>query len=145
MHPVFHISLLREYTSDNPENDVPDEIPAVNDRKYGDDEYLVHSIIDHKTAPFPERYSKGPALLFRVRWQGYGPKDDTWEPYVHLSKTAELDKYIKSSDKFRLFLKSDEYKKLSRAYQERFLKELTIEVSSRAGLRSSGRGRNVMG
>ena len=65
MHPVFHISLLREYTSDNPENDVPDEIPAINDRKYGDDEYFVHSIIDHKTAPFPERYNKGPALLFR--------------------------------------------------------------------------------
>jgi len=143
VHPVFHISLLREYCSEVPELDEQDNIPAVNDRMYGDDDYHIHSIVDHKTAPFPEKYQKGPALLFRVRWEGYGPEEDTWEPYVNIQRTIEFDKYIKSNDKFRLFLMSEEYRQLSKSYQDRFPKKLTLEVTPKTATRYPKRGRNV--
>ena len=130
VHPVFHISLLREYHSDNPQQDPRDDFPVTGEKDYGDDFFHVEEILDHKVAPFPLRYQKGPALLFKIRWYGYGPKDDTWEPYVNTKQTEELDNYIKNSDKFRLFVKSDEYKKLSRAYTSRFPQYLIREVSS---------------
>ena len=148
VHPVFHISLLKEYRSNNPEQDTPDEIPAVGDQMYGE-EFIVDHIVDHKTGPFPDYYEKGPALLFRTKWEGYGPEDDTWQVYADMRKTVELDNYIKSSDKFRLFLLSDEYKKLSRAYPERFPMTLRYEVpppiAHTYATRSSRRGRNVRG
>ena len=128
IHLVFHISLLREYYSDNPQDDPQDDIPATGEMVYGDDFYHVESILDHKVAPFPLRYLKGPALLFKVRWYGYGPKDDTWEPYVNMKQTEELESYIRTNDKFRLFIKSDEYKKLSKAYTSRFPQSLTEKV-----------------
>ena len=130
VHPVFHISLLREYHSDNPQQDPSDDFPVTGEKDYEDDFFHVEEILDHKVAPFPLRYQKGPALLFKIRWYGYGPKDDTWEPYVNVKQTEELHNYIKNSDKFRLFVKSDEYKKLSRAYTSRFPQYLIKEVSS---------------
>ena len=128
VHPVLHISLLREYHSDNPLQDSSDNFPVIGEKDYGDDFYFVETILDHKVAPFPLRYQTGPALLFKIRWYGYGPEGDTWEPYVNIKQTEELDKYLKTSDKFRLFLKSDEYKKLSRAYTSRFPQSLIREV-----------------
>ena len=120
VHPVFHISLLREYHSVSPETDTPDTVPSTNDYVYGDDFYHVKAIIDHKVAPFPQLYRKGPALLFRVRWEGYTAADDSWEPYVNLKRTDEFHSYLRTSDKLRLFLNSDEYLRLSRAYPSRF-------------------------
>jgi hypothetical protein len=67
VHPVFHISLLKEFNSLFPETEVLDNIPSSNDMIYGDDTLFVHSIIDHKRAPHPSTYAKGPALLFKVK------------------------------------------------------------------------------
>ena len=130
VHPVFHISLLREYHSNNPELDQSDNIPSTGEKDYGDDFFHVEEIVDHKVAKFPLVYPKGPVLLFKVRWYGYSSEDDTWEPYVNMAETEELDKYIKSNDRFRLFVLSNEYKQLSKTYTERFPKKLTAEVSS---------------
>ena len=131
VHPVFHINLLKSYHSLSPDTDVPDDIPAANDYIYGDDIYYVESIIDHKIAPHLAKYPQGgSALLFRVRWEGYGPKDDTWEPYVNLKKTDPFQAYIRRSDKFRLLLASDEFKLLSRKYPSRFPRTQWLQASS---------------
>ena len=56
VHLVFHnISLLREYHSDNPQQDSSDNFPVIGEKDYGDDVYFVETIllVDHKVAPFP--------------------------------------------------------------------------------------------
>jgi hypothetical protein len=99
---------------------VSDNIPSTNDLIYGDDTFFVHSIIDHKIAPHPLTYAKGPALLFKVKWEGYDSSEDSWEPYVNVKRTDCLYDYIKNSDKFRLLILSSEYKKLGNSYSSRF-------------------------
>ena len=88
-----------------------DNIPSTNDLIYGDDTFFVQSIIDHKIAPHPLTYAIGPALLFKVKWEGCDSSEDSWEPYVHVKRTDCLYGYIKTSDKFRLLILSSENKK----------------------------------
>ena len=59
VHPVFHISLLKEFNSLSPKTEVLDNIPSSNDMIYGDATFFVHSIIHHKIAPHPSTYAKG--------------------------------------------------------------------------------------
>ncbi len=40
VHPVFHISLLKEFNSLSPESEVPDNIPSSNNMIYGDDTFF---------------------------------------------------------------------------------------------------------
>jgi len=70
VNPVFHIGLLKEikeFNSSSPESELSDDIPRSNDVIYGDDAFLVHSTIDHKVAPHPPTYAKGPTFLFKVK------------------------------------------------------------------------------
>ena len=66
VHPVFYIGFFLKFNSTSPELEVPDNIPTYNDLIYGDDTFHVHSMIDHKIAPHPQTYAKGPAPLFKV-------------------------------------------------------------------------------
>ena len=130
VHPVFHVSLLKEYYSKSPDTEMPDDIPAANDLIYGDDNFYVHKILDHKIAAHPVTYEKGPALLFLVRWENYGPADDSWEPYINLRRTDSFIDYLNKNDKFRLLIMSNEFKKLSSSYPSRFPSSLRSGISS---------------
>jgi hypothetical protein len=77
VHPVFHISLLKEFNSLSPETEIQDIIPSSNDMINGNDTYFVHSIIYHKISPHPSTYAKGPSLLFKVKWEGYDSSEDS--------------------------------------------------------------------
>jgi hypothetical protein len=54
------------------------------------DEFVVETILEMKGDP---RASQK-ALKFKVRWAGYGPQDDTWEPWD----------FVKNNDQLQLFL-----------------------------------------
>ena len=50
-----------------------------------DDFFEVQSIIDHEGTPGNHKYL--------VRWKGYGPKDDTWEPIEHFNDLTQIERY----------------------------------------------------
>ena len=129
VHPVFHISLLKEYYSKSPDNELPDGIPAANDLIYGDDNFYVHEILDHKIVAHSATYKKGPALLFLVRWENFGPANDSWEPYINLRRTDSFIECLNKNDKFRLLIMLNEFKKLSSSYPSRFPSSLRSGIS----------------
>jgi hypothetical protein len=49
-----------------------------------DGTFAVHSIVDHRPASQVTGHYD-----YKVRWQGYGSDDDTWEPDDHLGTAAE--------------------------------------------------------
>ncbi|QRW23889.1 Retrotransposable element Tf2 protein [Rhizoctonia solani] len=89
IHDVFYVGLLSKVKRDKKrtfENRPP---PVTVD---GEEEYKVEGISDAK-----ERNGK---WFFRVKWKGYGPEENTWEPRENL-KNAEkiLEKYEKEMKK----------------------------------------------
>jgi Chromo (CHRromatin Organisation MOdifier) domain len=53
-------------------------------------EYVVESIIDHKGNSKRKR-----DMEFLIRWKGYEPSEDTWEPYATVKDLVALDEYSK--------------------------------------------------
>ncbi|MGQ3285971.1 DDE-type integrase/transposase/recombinase, partial [Bosea sp. (in: a-proteobacteria)] len=72
MHPVFHVSLLRPYTSEHPHLPPPvewlDEAPL----------YEVEKLLAHRGV------RAGKARGYLVKWQGYDDSYNTWEPRNNL-------------------------------------------------------------
>ena len=84
VHDVFHVGLLSRSKTD-PDRHFEQPPPVVVES--GEEEYEVEAIIDSK------RVNKG--WQYRVRWKGYGPEEDTWEPKESLIGNAkdELARY----------------------------------------------------
>ncbi len=72
MHDVFHVSLLKTYHEDGSH-----QPPPVTILMDGEQEHEVERILDHRQEG---RRSKS----YLVRWTGYGPEHDTWEPETAL-------------------------------------------------------------
>lgn len=73
IHPVFHVSLLQPWHTDN-------EFPPHQDTAYHpppvipeDNQYLVEALLD-------KRITGRGQTEYLVRWQGYGPEWDLWRP-----------------------------------------------------------------
>ena len=79
IHPTFHISLLRLYREDPAYLFKAPPLPEVIE---GDLEYEVERLVDHRRM--------GESLEFLVRWKGYQPCDDTWEPQSNLKNCPKL-------------------------------------------------------
>mmetsp|Transcript_266 Transcript_266/g.823 ORF Transcript_266/g.823 Transcript_266/m.823 type:complete len:389 (-) Transcript_266:179-1345(-) len=78
-------------------------------------------IVNHTIAPHQALYARGPALIFRVRWQGFPPDADTWEPYVHLEGTGALTSYFQCyCAQLHAMTQSQRYQTLRRLYPARF-------------------------
>ena len=115
-HNVFHISKLRPCNSSDA---VPDLIPTATEPTR--EEYVVDSIVDHAIAQQSDGfYSRGPALVFKVRWAGYGPSADTWETYANLRRVHAFLLYIRRNVEFQRLLQTKRYHDCHRGYPSRF-------------------------
>lgn len=80
-----HISNLRPFNYD------PDQIDPVAVANHNSHEFVIERILEHHGNR--ERKS---SLSFKVRWLGYGPDSDTWEPYANLRDTEQLHEYLRA-------------------------------------------------
>jgi hypothetical protein len=64
---------------------------------YDHHEFVVESILDHRRTGTRKR-----DLEFLVRWYGYEPSDDSWEPFENLKEVAALDEYSKQHPELNL-------------------------------------------
>ena len=80
IHPVFHVSLLTPYR----ENDVhgPNFLEPPPDVLNGEEEFEVEAILGHRGSSSRRQY--------KIKWKGYGPNDNTWEPERNITNSAEI-------------------------------------------------------
>lgn len=58
------------------------------------DEFVVHEVCDHRyTAAGDERKEKG-RMEFKVKWLGYGPEEDSWEPWKDMREVKAVHRYL---------------------------------------------------
>jgi len=84
IHNRFHASLLTpvvENTIYGKHNPRPQPILVS-----GEEEYEIEAILNHKT----QRLRSGVKNQYLVRWQGYGPTEDSWELEANLEHSKEV-------------------------------------------------------
>lgn len=85
IHNVFHVSVLQPWRTDQefPSHRAgPARPPPVDE---SGDQWEVDYLLDKRT----RRFGRGARVEYLVRWTGYGPEDDTWEPLSNLSGAQE--------------------------------------------------------
>ena len=87
IHDVFHSSRLSPHIPDTiPGRIPPQPPPLVID---GEEEWEVEEILDSQKKP----RTRLPILRnmeYLVRWKGYGPEHNSWEPAENLENSPEL-------------------------------------------------------
>lgn len=78
-HPVFHVSLLHPYTADGAVQPPP-PIYFQDNAPY----YEVEEVLSHKEV----RSGKRKVKKYLIKWAGYGPEHNTWEPQGNLNAAA---------------------------------------------------------
>lgn len=86
MEPVFNLAHLRKYYHSPPRFGEREVLPDTRELKSKDEEYEIEAILGHK---FDKANNAG-TRLYRVRWKGYGPEDDSWEPESALRNAPSL-------------------------------------------------------
>ena len=79
VHDVFHVSMLEPWKEDKHGRELIPLPPVVS--REGQEEYEVERVIN-------SRIRRG-SLEFLIRWKGYGPEEDTWEPSRNLENARE--------------------------------------------------------
>jgi hypothetical protein len=83
----FQVNLLRPFIYD-PTTVDPRDI-AMRDH----DMWTVEMIVNHKFAHNKPKNKSN--LYFKVRWTGFPPESDTWEPYKNLRNVEALHQYLR--------------------------------------------------
>jgi hypothetical protein len=78
IYPVFHVSLLEPYHQRANVTIEPPEPEIIEGQEY----WEVERILSHRRRRGKDQYL--------VRWKGFTPADDTWEPVKHLETVQEL-------------------------------------------------------
>jgi len=79
-----HVDRLKPYVSD-------DRADPVAVAGWDANEFVVEKILDVRGPKNGRPRSK---LEFLLRWKGYGPEFDSWEPYKTVSDLAALDAFL---------------------------------------------------
>jgi len=87
--PVFNINHLKKYEESSPEMGDRTTMPESRRTHEETPEYEVESIVGHRHF--------GRSLQYLVRWLGYGPQHDTWEPAQGLRNAATLVRKYRES------------------------------------------------
>ncbi|QRW20391.1 Retrotransposable element Tf2 protein [Rhizoctonia solani] len=86
IHNVFYVGLLSK-THESPSQPFPERPPP--ETIEGEEEYEVEQIIDSKR-------QRG-KWFYLIKWKGYGPKDNSWEPEELLEHSQEeIQRFNKS-------------------------------------------------
>jgi hypothetical protein len=83
MHYVFHVSLLKPYRSDGRVQPPPPPIKLENSL-----EFEVERILDHRQVK--RGRNRTTRNEFLVKWLGYGPEHNTWEPESNLTNCGKI-------------------------------------------------------
>ena len=87
IHPVFYVGLLEPYREST--DPTRKQEPPMPDGVDDEPSFVIEEIVDSrwygpKGAKFPKRF-----VQYMDVWAGYGPEENSWEPYEVLEGTAE--------------------------------------------------------
>ena len=82
IHDVFHISLLERYQNDTIIGRKKKPPPPIITPD-GDIEWEVNQVLDSRI------FGRWKKLQYRVSWEGYSPKQNSWEPAEHLKNAPD--------------------------------------------------------
>ncbi len=79
IHDVFHVSLLE-----------PAKEPLPGQADQAPEPIFVDGEKEHEVQAIVNSRCRGKKVMYKVRWEGYGPEHDTWEPLEHLAHAPDL-------------------------------------------------------
>ena len=88
IHNVFHVHLVKPYIGSQEEMPATQQWRAPPPLQFLDGEplYKVEQLLNHRIV----RHGRRAAYHFLVRWEGYPPEHDTWEPEKNLLSCDSL-------------------------------------------------------
>jgi hypothetical protein len=80
--PIFNVEHFKKYVVSPEEFGERTVLPETRMKKPAAKEFIVEKILSHEFG------WKG--IRYLVRWEGYGPQFDTWEPRSHLKNSPRI-------------------------------------------------------
>jgi len=83
IHDVFHVGLLRRHNKDSRSQPPPPTVTVE-----GQEEYVVDTVLQHEVRKCGKGRTK---TYYLIKWQGYGPEYNTWEPEDNLTSDGKFE------------------------------------------------------